>query len=77
MDPEMSAEGFTRLTYEIDEIQGGVCKLTVTHELDSAPKLSVLLAGGAGGPGCGRRLDLGAQRPQVGAGDRQGDGRLA
>src|SRR5687768_10272380 len=33
MDPTMKQEGFTRLTYEIAETQGGVCRLTVTHEL--------------------------------------------
>lgn len=54
MDPEIAAEGFTRLTYEIDEGQGGVSKLTVTHELERAPKIAALVAGeneaqGAGG----------------------------
>jgi uncharacterized protein YndB with AHSA1/START domain len=54
MDPGMAAEGFTRLTYEIEESTDGVTKLTVTHELDNAPALAALLAGemesqGAGG----------------------------
>lgn len=54
MDPEMAAEGFTRLTYEIEPGQGGVTKLTVIHDLDGAHKLAALLAGereaeGAGG----------------------------
>ena len=54
MDPEIAAEGFTRLTYEIEEANGGVTKLTVTHDLKGAPKLAVLVAGdreaeGAGG----------------------------
>ena len=54
MDPQMAAEGFTRLTYEIAGGQGGVSKLTVVHDLDNAPKLARLLAGeqeaeGAGG----------------------------
>jgi uncharacterized protein YndB with AHSA1/START domain len=54
MDPELAAEGFTRLTYEIEEGEGGVTKLTVVHDLEGAPKLAVLLAGereaeGAGG----------------------------
>ena len=59
MDPELESEGFTRLTFEIAEGQGGVSKLTVTHELDGAPKLSVLMSGGmedvapaAAGHGC-------------------------
>jgi uncharacterized protein YndB with AHSA1/START domain len=54
MDPTMKQEGFTRLTYEIDEIQGGVCRLTVTHELENAPTLAAMVDGsqehtGAGG----------------------------
>jgi uncharacterized protein YndB with AHSA1/START domain len=54
MDPAMAAEGFTRLTYEIQEIEGGYCKLTVTHDLTGAPGLAVMVAGeqeerGAGG----------------------------
>jgi uncharacterized protein YndB with AHSA1/START domain len=54
MDPEMAAEGFTRLTWEIEEGKGGVTKLTVIHDLESAPKLAVLVSGamedqGAGG----------------------------
>lgn len=46
MDEEMAAEGFTRLTYEIEEGSGGVTKLTLTHELEGAPKLAVMLSGG-------------------------------
>jgi uncharacterized protein YndB with AHSA1/START domain len=46
MDEDMASEGFTRLTYEIAEGKGGVTKLTVTHELEGAPKLAVLLSGG-------------------------------
>jgi uncharacterized protein YndB with AHSA1/START domain len=54
MDPEMAAEGFTRLTYEIQPTEGGVTKLTVVHDLTGAPQLARLLAGdleatGAGG----------------------------
>jgi uncharacterized protein YndB with AHSA1/START domain len=54
MDPAMAAEGFTRLTYEIQETQEGVCSLTLTHELESAPLLAALVRGdqeaqGAGG----------------------------
>lgn len=54
MDPTMAAEGFTRLTYELDESQGGVTRLTVTHELGTASGLASLVAGdqenqGAGG----------------------------
>jgi uncharacterized protein YndB with AHSA1/START domain len=54
MDPTMEAEGFTRLTYEIAEVEHSGCKLTVTHELEGAPVLAALVAGeqeatGAGG----------------------------
>ena len=54
MDEAMAAEGFTRLTYEIEESQEGVSKLTLTHELEGAPKLAGLMDGdmeadGAGG----------------------------
>jgi hypothetical protein len=50
----MAEEGFTRLTYEIVERDGGVSKLTVVHELEGAPDTAGLLAGemedqGAGG----------------------------
>jgi uncharacterized protein YndB with AHSA1/START domain len=53
MDPEMAAEGFTRLTYDIAPTEYGT-RLTVTHELEGAPKLAEMVAGvhedqGAGG----------------------------
>jgi uncharacterized protein YndB with AHSA1/START domain len=54
MDPSLAAEGFTRLTYEIEEGQAGVSKLTIIHEMEGAPNLASLVAGereaeGAGG----------------------------
>jgi uncharacterized protein YndB with AHSA1/START domain len=54
MDPGLAAEGFTRLTYEIEPTNGGVTKLTVTHDLTGAPGMASLVAGeqeetGAGG----------------------------
>jgi len=54
MDPEMAEQGFTRLTWEIEEAKGGVTKLTVIHDLEGAPKLATLMSGamedqGAGG----------------------------
>jgi len=54
VDPQLAAEGFTRLTYEIEEGKGGVTKLTVIHDLEGAPKLAALVGGemepmGAGG----------------------------
>jgi uncharacterized protein YndB with AHSA1/START domain len=54
MDPTAAAEGFTRLTYEIEPTQEGVAKLTVTHDLVGAPATAALVSGtreseGAGG----------------------------
>jgi uncharacterized protein YndB with AHSA1/START domain len=54
MDPAMAAEGFTRLTWEIEETQGGVTKLTVIHDVRGAPQIAALVSGamedqGAGG----------------------------
>jgi uncharacterized protein YndB with AHSA1/START domain len=54
MDPGLAAEGYTRLTFELDSVRGGVTRLTVTHDLSGAPKLAALVAGewesqGAGG----------------------------
>jgi uncharacterized protein YndB with AHSA1/START domain len=53
MDDDMAAQGFTRVTYEIAEINGR-SRLTVIHELEGAPQLAELMAGnwedrGAGG----------------------------
>jgi uncharacterized protein YndB with AHSA1/START domain len=53
MDPDLQAEGFTRLTYEIEPGEYGT-KLTVIHELEGAPRLAALVGGqlepeGAGG----------------------------
>jgi uncharacterized protein YndB with AHSA1/START domain len=54
MDPVSAAEGFTRVTYEIEPVKNGGTKLTVTHDLTGAPKLAALVGGelettGAGG----------------------------
>jgi uncharacterized protein YndB with AHSA1/START domain len=53
MDPGMAAEPYTRITYEIKELEN-MCSLTLTHELEGAPKLASLVRGeqeeyGAGG----------------------------
>jgi len=53
MDPTMEAEGFTRLTHEIEPIEGSATKLTVIHELDDAPTLANMLAGGSEAEGAG------------------------
>ncbi len=49
MDPRAAAEGFTRLTYEIAEGGGpGVCRLTVIHEVGSAPSVAAMVEGAPG-----------------------------
>ena len=53
MNPELEAEGFTRLTFEIEEGKSGATRLTVTHELEGAPKLANMLAGGSEDAGAG------------------------
>ena len=53
MDPGMAAEGFTRVTYELKEIEGGSTRLTVIHDLAGAPKLAALVAGKLEGTGAG------------------------
>lgn len=60
MDPQMIAEGFTRLTWQLREIKPKLTKLTVTHELEGAPNLALLVSGeweeqnqGQGGGGGG------------------------
>jgi hypothetical protein len=56
MDAGLAAEGYSRLTYEIEPLpDGGSCRLTVTHdELDGKPMTASVVAGegetqGAGG----------------------------
>jgi uncharacterized protein YndB with AHSA1/START domain len=54
MDPSLADEGFTRLTYEIEETKQAGTRLTVTHDVTGAGALAKLLAGeledtGAGG----------------------------
>ena len=44
-DPASAAEGATRLTWEIAEEAGGVCKLTVTHDVTGAPLTAAMVAG--------------------------------
>ena len=45
MDPGTEAEPYTRLTWEIAGGDGGVSRLTVTHELAGAPLHAALVAG--------------------------------
>ena len=46
-DPELAEEATSRVTWEIDEQEGGVSRLTVTHDqLEGAPKTAASVAGG-------------------------------
>jgi len=53
IDPRMAAEGFTRLTYEIEEGRGGVSRLSVIHDLKGTPGHAAMVAGTKQGPGEG------------------------
>ncbi|HJS26748.1 MAG TPA: SRPBCC family protein [Actinomycetota bacterium] len=43
-DPELAGEEATRLTWDIEEDDGGVTRLTLTHELENAPKTAAAVA---------------------------------
>ena len=46
-DPELAEETHSRVTWEIEPQDGGVTKLTVTHDqLDASPKTAASVAGG-------------------------------
>ena len=40
----MEAEGFTRVTWEIEKVAAGFSRLTVTHELEGAPTMAGMVA---------------------------------
>jgi uncharacterized protein YndB with AHSA1/START domain len=54
MTPELAAEAFTRVTFDLEPVRGGVTKLTVTHDITGAPLWAGVVRGegearGAGG----------------------------
>lgn len=53
MTPELAAEAFTRLTYDIEPARGGVTKLTVTHDVTGAPIWAAVLRGESEASGAG------------------------
>lgn len=74
MTPEMAAEAFTTVTFDIEPVRGGVTRLTVTHDVTGAPMWAAVLrgeheSGGAGGGWnevlCGLKtlLETGEQLP--------------
>ncbi len=52
-DPQIAAEAVTRLTWETEEAEVGVTKLTVTHELDGAPMTAAVVGGAVSNAGGG------------------------
>jgi uncharacterized protein YndB with AHSA1/START domain len=44
-DEASAKEEPTKLTYEIDEEPGGVCRLTITHDVSGAPLTAKMVAG--------------------------------
>jgi uncharacterized protein YndB with AHSA1/START domain len=83
MTPDLAAEGFTRLTYELEEVRGGVTRLTVTHDASNAPMFAAVAAGereheGAGGgwneilSGLKTLLETGQQLPFQSGQPREG-----
>ena len=53
MDETVAGEGPTTLTFEITEPREGFSKLTVVHELEGKPTLSLLMSGGMEEQGAG------------------------
>ncbi len=53
MSPEMTAEAYTRLTYDIEPVRGGVTRLTVTHDATGAPTWAAVLRGESESSGAG------------------------
>jgi uncharacterized protein YndB with AHSA1/START domain len=41
---ETKAEGFTRVTWEIEQVSAGFCRLTVVHELEGAPIMAQMVS---------------------------------
>ncbi len=53
VNPELAAEGFTKLTYEIVEGRDGVSRLSVVHDIAGRPGHAAMVAGDQQGPGTG------------------------
>ena len=50
---ENKAEGFTRVTWEIEKVSAGFSRLTVIHELEGAPTMAGMVASKFSEPGTG------------------------
>ena len=44
VQPRMKAEGFTRVTWEIEKVAAGFSRLTVIHELEGAPIMAGMVS---------------------------------
>jgi uncharacterized protein YndB with AHSA1/START domain len=53
MTPELANEAFTRVTYDIEPVRGGVTRLTVTHDVTGAPLWAGVMRGDAESQGAG------------------------
>ena len=53
MDPAMEKEPATRIIYKIVDLGNGSCSLTLTHELEGAPRLAAIVSGAAESQGAG------------------------
>jgi uncharacterized protein YndB with AHSA1/START domain len=53
MTPELAAEAFTRLTYQLEPGRGGVTRLTVIHDVTGAPRWASVLRGESESTGAG------------------------
>lgn len=53
VDPTMKSEGFTKLTYEIEEGRDGVSRFSVLHDVSGTPGHAAMVAGDKQGPGTG------------------------
>jgi uncharacterized protein YndB with AHSA1/START domain len=53
MDPGLEAEGFTRIAYDIRAQDGGVTRLTVTHDVTDAPGIAAMVDGAGEDAGAG------------------------
>ncbi|MCU1374025.1 MAG: transcriptional regulator, ArsR family [Actinomycetia bacterium] len=45
-DPSLNADPFTRVTWEIDDLGDGTCRLRVTHDVTGAPATALSTSGG-------------------------------
>jgi uncharacterized protein YndB with AHSA1/START domain len=52
-DEDTAAQGFTRITWELESIQEGVTTLTVVHDLEGAPRLAAIVSGSMEDQGTG------------------------